>query len=162
MVLTDNFGIMLAGLFTTPLDAPSTITGLKDITGSIETIQVKGVFTSNANFNQVMLNQIQVGKGDTPPNSSNFEIESPFTNGGAEDNRNNIGNGGLDKPLGKILYGAQINPTAGSGSIREVCYFLRMRNSSSVDKTFLMIRNVIPLVGFIAGQAINIDVEVFY
>ncbi len=162
MVLTDNFGIMFAGLFTVPSTNSDTITGMKDITGSIETIQVKGSSNDQKNFNQSMLNQIQIGKGSTPPNAQDFNIESPFTNGGVEDLRGNVGNGGLDKPLAKILYGAQINPTFGTGGIREVCYFLRMRNSNAVDKTFLMMRNVIPLVSFIAGQAINIDSEVFY
>jgi len=163
MVFTDNFGRMLTGIFTPPSTTPNTITGLKDITGSTETIQSRGLPTDADNFNQAITNLIQVGKGSTPATAQDFEIENPFTNGGAEDNKNNVNNGGVDKPNGTITYGAQINPTAGAGAITEVCYFMTMNNSSGVAKTFLMWRNIItPQVNFIAGQAINIDSEIQY
>jgi len=161
MVFTDNFGFMVSGLFTKS-DSLDQFRTLKDITGSSEIIKVKGLTTDATVFNSGgMANFIQIGKGFTAPNAQDFEIENPFTNGGVEDNPIVAPNGGFVINVNKILYAVQINPTAGSGGIREVCYFLDMRNSVGVVKTFLMWRDVIPVVNFNAGQSITVESEVF-
>ncbi len=162
MVLTDNFGFLLSAFF--PINgtvSPDLKQGMIDITGTPQEINIKGSTSNNTLFERTMAgNFVQIGKGSTLPTKQDFNIENPFTNGGVEDNMQPTGIGGFVFLDPRILYTTQINPTAGTGGIREVCYFLNLVNSSAVTKTFLMWRDVIPLVSFIAGQSITIDNEV--
>ncbi len=163
MTFTNNMGVLMSAIF--PLNSGTGDqfrSGMIDITNTPQTIKIKGFSSDQELFNTVMAgNFVQIGKGSTPSLRTDFNIESPFTNGGVEDNQIPTGVGGFTDGNNKILYTTQINPTAGSGSIREVCYFLTLRNSSAINKTFLMMRDIIPLIGFIAGQSITIENEVF-
>jgi len=135
---------------------------LKDITGANQSLSV---FDSENNslFNDVPalgLGTVQIGKGVTTPTRQDVNIENPFPDS-PESDRNPItlpyGFG-----VGKITIATQISNTGGAGSITEVCYFVDLRNDSSVTKTFLVFRDVIQPVSFIPLETVNIDNEVIF
>jgi len=161
VAFTDNFGIFIRATFPAFNKLDEFTDGMIDISGTPRNIKIKGLSNSNT-FNRSVANFAQIGKGSTPPQKSDINIENPFTNGGIEDNQFAVPNGGFALNTNRILFATQLNPTGGSGGIREVCYFLRFRVSDGSDQLFLIFRDVIPLVSFVAGQSLTIEQEVFF
>jgi len=163
LVVNDNFGILISALFRAPSALVKTVV-LKDIAGVSRNLDVFNTDGANL-FNDVAtaISKVQVGKGLSPATRQDVNIESPFTNGGVEDNRIDITQpAGYNSGLGKVTVATLINPTAGAGAITEVCYYLFIRDNSGTVQTFLIFRNNLTVpVNFIASQSINIDSEVF-
>jgi hypothetical protein len=160
-LFNDNFGLLLSKLFRAPTTgALSNVGGFFDITGAPLVINIYGLASATL-FNEFAGGNVQVGKGTTPATRQDTNIETPFTNGGVEDNPVNAIVGAYNPSLAKVEIPALISPTAGAGAISEVVRTRGMENSVGVGKEMLLTRdNVSPVSNFIAGQAINVNHEV--
>jgi len=107
-----------------------------------------------------VLSEAQIGKGTTTPTRQDFNIENPFTNGGAEDNRKTSLTAQYLNSNEKIEMSTTIVPL-GSGDITEVCKFVVINADNGADRTIMISRDLVnPPVGFINGDIINITNEV--
>jgi len=159
LVILDNLGIILAGIFRAPTTVTKSVI-IKDITDTSKTVKVYGRNDDPSDFfNFTVVRQAQIGKSSTPATRQDVNIGSPFTNGGIEDNRNNSLSFGYNSGLGKIEIPTQIAPTFGSGTIVEVCKFSSYRDSVGIFVCCIF-RDVISNVNFISAQTININHEV--
>ncbi len=163
MVMTNNVLCFLAGAchpISTTLTRFTPL-GMKDINGNVFRMRVYGL-ASSSNLNvSAVNNTAQIGKGTTPPNNLDFQIENPFTNGG-----------GAEEDSPKVSTPASYNDTTdliemqtaivagGSGDITEVCKFVTFNDEFGTDRICLVLRDIISPVGFIAGETINILHEV--
>jgi len=160
--MNDNLGLLIAGIFRSPTTANKLVSNLKSTSALIFNTRIYSTQadTNRWNFDGVF-RQVQVGKGTTPATRQDFNIESPFVVA-PESGLNNSINGVYNSGLGKINQATLIAPTGGAGTITEVIKVFRAR--ATVDqtaKTIVMFRDIISSVGFIIGESINIDHEVF-
>jgi len=157
MVFTDNMGIFLAGLFRQPTTVSKNISGMTSIVGGAISGNVYKGETDGASLNSISNNRIQIGKGLTPPTRQDQTIENPFTNGGIEDSPV-ISNStyGYISALGKSSKGTVISPTFGSGIVTEVVKFGNLNGQDIIWSRDLLGTPA----SFIAGQTINVEVEV--
>jgi len=126
-----------------------------------------GVYTATASLFTTDLVSIgtlaQVGVGLTPATRSDLILETPFTNGGAEDNGISTGDGGWNSGLGKVDIPTLISPTAGNGAISESVLYGIWADTGNNARTFLISRdNISPVVNFLTGLAINIDYSMVF
>jgi len=165
LVVNDNFGILIAGLFRAPSTGGKSVV-MKNISGADQTVRVFSTDSSNL-FNDTTSgangrSKVQVGEGSTTPTRQDVNIEDPFGVSPESDRIDVTLPAGYNSGLGKISIATLINPTGGSGAITEVCLYMFINNSAPVSQTFLIFRDVLSVpVNFIASQAINIDYEVF-
>ncbi len=159
MVLTNNVLCFLAGvcheteLSANPRFSPN---GMKDVNGVIFRLRMYGnTDLVNSPNVCVLLNNTQVGKGLTLANNNDFNIENPFTNGGAEDNQ-------IPSLLPTYSDGSELIEmimsfvAGGNGSITEVCKFIIINDDTGVDRLCLVSRDVINPVAFITNDVVNI------
>lgn len=160
MVFLNNIGLILALLFREPSSSTNS-TPLVESIVAVRTVLVLGNNTGQL-FNKVTtVPQTQIGKGTTPVSRSDVNTETPFTNGGIEDNRVASLPFGYSSVLAKITVPTSISPTFGAGSITEVTKFIALRNSTGTEEQYMILRDIInPSEPFIAAQNINIDHEV--
>ncbi len=158
MVITDNFGKYLTELLRAPSQVNGDIT-LKDTSGVDRTVRVWGFANSGAVYNfSSTVSHAQVGKGETPPTKQDFDIDNPFTNGGAEDNEVVTTIAVRDIPTGKITIGSLFSPTAGVGEVHEAVKTQNWRATDSISYEFLFFRTVLAVpVSFIIGESINLE-----
>lgn len=157
-LLVDNYGNMLSGLLGG--QAPSV--NMKDTGGTDRAITIvgqQGTFTDTDPVGTATVgSKIQVGKGLTPVARTDFNIETPFT-GGIPSASVFTGQGGYNL-AGKVTVSAVLSPTSQSGSISEACLF-NWFNHVVTSRFFMMAHdNISPAVGFIIGQAINVDYQI--
>ena len=135
--------------------------GMKDINGVIFRMRMFSG-TSNNNMNvSAFNNTAQVGKGTTPANNNDFQIENPFTNGGGAPEDNPVTSISASYENGSQLIKMITSFVAlGIGSITEVCKFVICNDENGVDRICLVARDIISPVGFINGSIINIEHEV--
>jgi len=161
--VNDNFGFLFSTFFRPVSQLDESRTGFKDTSGVSRTLKLISIRTDPLAYNAgLTVSKVQVGKGTSPPTRQDQTIESPFTNGGAEDNPQPTLAYGLQSALGKIVIATLISPTFGSGFITEVAYFMTWRDNTGVDRDFLLFRNVITGVNFISGQGINVEHSVLF
>jgi len=128
---------------------------MKDVNGVTFRMRMYSPSNSNNMNVSIVANNAQVGKGLTPANNNDFNIENPFTNGGAEDNQNTsipasyVGVTELIEMITTIQAG-------GNGTITEVCKFVVCNDEFGVDRVCLVMRDIIPPVLFITNDVINI------
>ena len=160
MVILDNLGIMLAGVFRNPTSANSPfIAGFKTIAGASFSIRLYDTQDDPERYNRISpLNQAQVGSGNTPATRQDINIENPFPNA-PESSRINSNAFGYTSGLGKITTGTLISNTGGSGTITEVVKYMQVTDNIAT-RIIAIMRDVISPVGFIASESINIDHEV--
>ncbi len=164
MVFTDNVLAILA-TFCKSVILSNHETGnvMKDVNGVIFSVQVyaKDVQQPIGAMNRSpVVHETQIGKGTSIPTRQDFNIENPFTNGGAEDNRNPSFEETYVNATEIIEMSTPILAT-GNGSITEVCKFVVINGSDGTDHTILVMRDIIsPPVSFFAGDVINITNEV--
>ena len=160
MVFTDNVGKIFAGLMR-----PLTQNSAKQITIVDINNVTQNVWVYTASSNSLWwggTNEIQVGDGNTPADPLDYNIESPFTNGGIEDNRKVMALPTYTLGSKEIIQNANIAPTAGGGSIEEICQFKNGHNNGGTDIWYLICRNVITAVPFTAGASLNLEAEVTF
>jgi len=160
MVFTDNWGKLMTSIFQVPSTGSPVFT-MEDLVGTTRNYQTYKDRDFDDHWNQdASLSFAQVGKGNTPATRQDVNIETPFTNGGAEDNLKITSLFGYNSALGKITIATSISPTAGSGSITEVVKINRVQqtNASPIDN--LWIRNIVNPVAFISGKTINVEHEI--
>jgi len=146
----------MAGLFRQPSTVSTTlVAGFKSTAGVLFSANLYKTESGNGLF-AVRDNTIQIGKGTTPPTRQDFKLETPFTNGGIEDNKVLSGSYGYVAGSGIANQGTIISPTTGSGSITEVVKYF---NGMSSHECIFM-RNVITPVAFLGGDSINVEEEV--
>jgi len=151
--------IILAGIFRAPTTVTKSVI-IKDIANVSKTVKVYGTNADSSDFfNFPVGRQAQIGKSSTPVTRQDFNIGSPFTNGGIEDNRANSLSFGYNSGLGKIEIPTQISPTFGAGTIFEVCKFTDFRDNVS-NFVCCIFRDLVSSVSFISAQTININHEV--
>ena len=161
MVILDNFGLLLAGFFRAPSTAVLTVGGIKDTSGVSFSLRPYDTIDSDRRFNKIGADRkAQVGKGTTPVTRQDFVIESPFTNGGVEDNPQNSNASGYVSGLGKIEAGTLIASTTGAGTITEVVKQIVLEDSFSTIRTMIIMRDIISPASFIASESINVNHEV--
>ena len=106
--------------------------------------------------NAVANNTIQIGKGNSTPTRQDNTIETPFTNGGIEDNPV-LSQADYGYVLGTGLATKEtiISPTFSSGTIKEVVKFCTMNGNICIWS-----RDLVGDVAFIGGDSINVSNEV--
>jgi len=158
----DNLGLLIAGLFRTPTTANKLVSNLKATNALVFNTRIYSTQADTNRFNfDGVLRLVQVGKGTTPVTRQDFNIESPFVVA-PESGLNASINGVYNSGLAKINQATLIAPTGGAGTITEVIKTTRAR--ATVDQTgkiIVIFRDIISPVGFIIGESINIDHEVF-
>ncbi len=164
MVVNDNFGILIAGLFRFPSALVKTVV-MQNKDNNPVNLNVfdtdVGLLFNDTNV-AIGVGRVQVGKGLTPATRQDFKIEVPFTNPPENDFVNNTLPSGYNSGLGKISVATLISPTGGAGAITEVTFSHRWSNNGGAPDTFLIFRDVLTVpINFIASQAININHEVF-
>ena len=162
MTATDNLGLLIAGLFRAVTTGTKSSTGkpFTDTLGVTHDMQFYGTNNQNVFAESGGGDTVQVGQGLTPATRQDIEIEQPFTNGGVEDNKIGSGAGGYNAGLAKVQIPTQISPTAGSGTITEICRFMNLRDSTlGTTQTYLFFRDLVPATGFIAGKTIDVSHE---
>ena len=162
MVLLDNLGIMLAGVFRQPASGNSPfLAGMVTTGGVAFSLRIYDTNGDPERYNRISpLNQAQVGSGTTPPTRQDFDIESPFVVA-PESNPANSNLFGYDSGLGKINTGTLISNTGSFGTITEVTKVMRVTNNTGTKVIIIMRDLVSPPVNFISAQSINIEHEVF-
>lgn len=156
-VLNNNWGKMLTGLLSD--DEADYI--LQDITDVARTMRFSG--QSAINFARtfggaVLGSQAQIGQGSTPATRSDFNIETPFANGGLEDSLTNTGTGVWVEAQGHATVPIVINPTTGAGVISESVLVMSWIDKGVVVRKLLASRdNISPVVNFGAGATLTID-----
>jgi len=157
MVLTNNVLCFLAGACQ-PVSGTNKFSpnGMKDVNGVIFRMRMYGSASANNLNVSAVANNAQIGKGLTPANNNDFNIENPFTNGGVEDNQvlsipaSYVNATELIEMITTILAG-------GNGTITEVCKFVICNDGDTgVDRVCLVTRDIIPPVSFITNDVINI------
>lgn len=163
MVMLDNIGLMLAGLFRQPSQGAKSVTGLKrQSNGTSFGTGIYQTSTNSTNAFVVAVNQTQVGKGNTPVSRSNdFAIETPFGTSPLSAKNNSLSSG-YNSGLGKIEIPTLISPTAEIGNVSEIIHVISVRDNlgGSVNVPMTVSRDVITPVGFIIGQSLNVTHEV--
>ncbi len=163
-MINDNLGILIAKLIRPPSSGNLFgVSGFKDISGVAQNLDLYGLvtaFTFNDTNQGATTSQTQVGDGATPPTRQQTNIDSPFSNGGVEDGRVANTNIGYNSGLGKIDIPTNFTPTAGSGTIKEVCKFMAMSRAIGGQGIFMIFRDLTPDTSFIAGKTINVVHEV--
>ena len=162
-ILSDNF----LKLFSSQWRSPSTaqlFVSLKDITNSdfdfgmwyslLQSAQ-EGDFIKNMYITNIGgINQgIQLGKGSTDKNRQDVNIESPFTNGGLEDQRNIISSPVYSSALATLSMGMSFNAT-GSGIISESVLMNRFRSNVGIKTVLISSDLISPVVSFISSQSV--------
>ncbi len=164
MVVTDNFGLLIAGLFRAPTQDPKTIV-LKNIAGANINVNVfdqDGGKLFNENSPANGRGKVQVGKGFSPATRQDVNIENPFPDSPESDRIDITFPAGYNFTSNKVTVATQIQPTGGAGAVTEVCYYMFINDNAGVSQTILIFRNILTVpVNFIVGQTINIDSEVF-
>jgi len=162
MVLTDNVLCLIAGTCHPNIGGSRfTPLGMRDINGVIFRMLIYGG-TSSGNLNvSAVAFTAQVGKGTTPAQRTDANIEVPFTNGGGDpvDTRQTSLRATYNNSTEKIEMATSIVPI-NSGTITEVCKFQIVNDATGTDRTVMMSRDVIVAVPFLGGQTINIVHEV--
>jgi len=152
-LLTDNFGVFLASII-----------GMQNFSQNDLSNVARG-FTCihpDSGYNSVnvggLRSLLRVGTGNTPATRQDFNIESPFSNGGAEDSAFNvIGQAGYNSGLGQISFSGSIT-AFGAGGIQESILIQRWRDTGGTTRDLLYSRdNISPIVTFIAGETINLS-----
>jgi len=158
MVVLDNLGLLLAGIFRPPTTANGQVDGLKNTSGVVFPTRIYGSDGDNNRWNKSLaLRQVQVGKGSSTPTRQDFQIESAFPDS-PESVLNNCSNGVYNSGLGKITQPCLISSTGGAGSITEVIKIFRGRSlTDGGDKITAMFRDVISPVAFIQSESINTE-----
>lgn len=159
MVTNDNLGKLIAGIFRSPSTGLTTI-NLINTGGVSRGIRVYGN-DNNIVFNLNKSGAVQIGKGTTPPTRQDFNLENAFPNSPESVLKGVTLPHGYVSGLGKITIATLISPTGGAGSITETALTQFWQNTGSNNERYLLFRDIISPVGFIIGQAINIDYEVF-
>jgi len=151
-LISDNFGFMWTFFHRPPISAVL----------SVPYIQIAGTVASQLLYRtggngqwDSLGGMIQVGSGTTPPDRTDFKIETPFV-GGPEATIGGIaGFSVYSSATGKITgIARQISPTAGSGTVNESALFQRWRNLV----IYLLAKDSIsPGVSFTAAKNIVVD-----
>jgi len=153
-LIMDNFGNLLAGIHRPVLVGAKSFT-IQDLGNVLRTMRA---FTSNPNsHNNAGQRRIQIGKGTTAPTRQDFNIESPFTNGGAEDLSQIYSNGGLNSALGQVKFSIVLT-TTGAGVISETINTYNGRDTAGGGRTWIWTRDLIsPTSSFIGGQQVFVE-----
>jgi len=160
MVVMNNLGLLLAGIFATPVTT-KIIAGFFTISNAPFSLRIYGTdATPNKNFTENGGSFAQVGEGSTPASRSDFNIQTPFANGGIEDNQKSTNGFGYNSGLGKITIATQIAPTVGTGTITEVVKINTLKTETGAIEQFLWLRAVISGKFFAIGQSIDLSHEV--
>jgi len=157
-LILDNYGIWIKHC----IFRNGSSEALKNIFGSSSTYLLLSVdnnaYNTNAS-NSPCGSQVQVGSNTTPALRSDFQIISPFANGGIEDNPNNTGTGAFLGGVSRVFVPSTISPTIGGGIIAEAILIQKWRKSVAgfTDQIAISRDNISPVVQFFAGDTINID-----
>ena len=154
-LLTDNFGKWLNNL----LSANAAAFTMNDLTNVARNMVC---YSATVAFNMTLAggigSLIQIGKGTTLAARSDFNIETAFTNGGAEDNIQNTGLAGWSSVLGQITIPAGISPTNGPGDVSETILVAQWNDNIPVNRQFVLSRdNISPVVSFVSGKNVNVE-----
>lgn len=159
-LILDNFGLLLAKIFSTQTTANQTFTGTNSAGAPIaihSRALTSNVFNLSSGGAVGML--LFIGSGSTPPTRQDFSVETPFGTApesltfGAGFPVYNSGLGNF-KNLGSIIAG-------GSGTINESVMFDVMRTVASGLAVLALFRDIIsPSVSFIVGQSIALEYTV--
>lgn len=157
MVVNDNLGLIIAGMFQIVTSVSKQI-NLVEIGGATKDVRVMGSSTvALLNHSAPANSRGQVGKGTTNPTRQDTNIESPFTNGGVEDNPQTTNVFGYTSVLGKINLTAVITPTTGAGVIKEAVFTIRGNDNTGNPFDFLITRDLVPDTNFIIAETINLE-----
>ena len=102
--------------------------------------------------------QVQVGQGSTAPTRADFNIETPFANGGLEDGLVSTALGVYNSSLGQVTVTGVFGLTTGAGTITESILVWQFQDTSITIRSFAMAHDAIsPGVSFVASQIITVN-----
>ena len=161
--ITNNFGKFMAAMFCPLVNAPNPPAAEIgpgnppiDITGA--SVPGRYSYSNNVgaawNFGSGGESYIQIGAGVTPPLITDFQIETPFTNGGVEDSQVLLtGSGGYNAGTFRVSMATSIGPTGGAGTINEMGWICDWSGT-----LFMMTHDAIsPGVPFVLGETIFVQ-----
>jgi len=167
-LVSDNLLTILTGFFSTPTQANRLIQ-MKNISDVLKDFHVVSSFVSgsDAGFTSMWNSTvggvncgIQIGSGLAQATRQDISIENPFSNGGAEDNRNTISLPVYNAVLFRNSFGIGFNST-GAGGITETVLQNRFMTNLTGGRTVQTIQlsrdNIDPVVSFITGQSIFVE-----
>lgn len=167
MTTNDNLGNLLAQLIRAPTSVTTDTPAIfRNTVGALISFRIVGsnnttLFNDDVTVPTVTETRVQIGKGTTPPTRQDFNLENAFPNSPESVLKGVTLPHGYVSGLGKITIATLISPTGGAGSITETALTQFWQNTGSNNERYLLFRDIISPVGFIIGQAINIDYEVF-
>jgi hypothetical protein len=158
-IINNNFGKWLAALHSPlvhNLNRPQTLIGQGnpaiDINGNPGNFYWYNTTISAYNGGPSGgVTSMQIGQGVTAPSVSDFNVETPFANGGAEDVRTTTAQGAYAPTQARVSVAVSIGPTAGIGSISELCLYMNWR---SVSEIMLSHDAIAPAIDFVGGETI--------
>jgi len=158
-IINDNFGLLMAGMFRGIVTATKDVTTFKD-TGSVtRSLRIYGP-TDNDLYNDSASAEVQIGEGTTGPTRTDVDVETAFTNGGIEDGPVETDEGTHIIGTSQVQVGKFIGATTGGGTVKETCLFGNYRVIGVGVKKFLLSRDLIGSVAFVAGE--NVSVRYFW
>ncbi len=160
MVFLDNAGIMLAGIFRAPSTGTTTVFGLLNTGGASFGTKMYSA-QNQLLYNLSALKTVQIGKGNTPVTRQDFKLETVFPDSPESAQFTNL-NGGYNSGLGKIEIPATLASTGGAGTITEIVKYTTVHKQTNEGlQTIILFRDLVSDVGFIIGESINVNYEVF-
>ena len=161
-MFTDNLGKLVAGLFRPPSTGAKTVTGLlrRDTGGSFNTT----VYNTQTNTTYAWTNpnqNVQVGKGTTPPTRQDYNVEQAFASAPEANPFPNLGKG-YNSGLGKIEVGATLSNVTDNDSVSEYVKIVTIRDSvgGATTRECIWVRDTFTPQAFLAGENIVTNLEV--
>ena len=159
-MLTDNAGLIIAGMIRIPANNEFGFGGFILRTGTIVSLRTYAFNNSLNPFNLISGGGAQVGKGTTPATRQDFDIEDPFITA-PESLVFATSPNGYVPASGIIQFPALLASTGAGGIITEVCRYVNWRSDTTQEKgTFMVAHDIISPSTFIIGQQIFVEHEI--
>jgi len=157
-IINDNLGELLAAIFRPVSTGTKTVTTFEDTNPTTRSLiiyssTVGELYTSGAGG---ALTRVQLGQGSTAPTRTDFNIETPFANGGPEDGKNKTDDGSFLPSSNQVQVGKLIGPMAGGGTITETCLFGVWNATVGGLAEFLASRDLVGSIPFLIGEFVSV------
>ncbi len=165
-LLSDNFGEILAAWHRNPTTSAKTVSLINTSNAAnlfnVHWRQFGGTTNNYSGMWTSIIGApnggIQVGQGTTPAVRTDFDIETPFANGGLEDGRVVTQNPVYDNVNFRVQMAINFNATGGGDISESVLLNRYLKALPRALHIMLMSRDIItPVVNFIATQSVFVQ-----
>lgn len=156
MVLNDNFGALVAGMFRAPNTANGLVYVITDTSGISRNVRM---ITTSSQALATFDPMIQIGSGGASAQSDDIDIQTPFVT--VPESQQQLPTTPVyTSGIGKTSTSTGL-VSGGIGLIVEAVILSPVRATDSMDYPMLVMRDTFSSVGFSAGNTISLDYEVF-